>query len=147
MQSLGDVNQRMLHDISVPTPTDVPVWRQAEIETAKAMVGMLNLPAQLLAGVPLIGNGADGTADHRDGFDGGLLMGNGGNGVYGGNGGNALGIGNGGNGGDGAGPNRNGGNGGTCTKYDGGIGIGGQGTAGSSNAGNPGGQGGRGGRC
>jgi hypothetical protein len=140
-QSLWDANQAMLHDISVPTPTDIPVWRQGEIEAEKAVVGLLNLPTELLIGVPLIGNGADGTPTHPGGFDGGLLDGNGGNGIDGGNGGNSGFIGGqGGDGADGTWAHPNGGNGGDG--WEGG-GRGGQGY--SAPFSDPGGNGGNGG--
>ena len=50
----------------------------------------------------MIGHGADGTAAHPDGYNGGWLIGTGGNGVDGGSGGNAGFIGNGGAGSAGA---------------------------------------------
>ena len=52
-------------------------------------------------GILWIGDGADGTADHPDGGNGGLLWGDGGNAYHGGIGGNAGLIGSGGNGGTG----------------------------------------------
>ncbi|MDT4998877.1 MAG: hypothetical protein QOK12_982, partial [Mycobacterium sp.] len=89
-----------------------------------------------------IGNGADGTAVHPDGFNGGLFFGDGGKGyspttpgAYGGNGGAAgLFFGSGGDGGNGADgdvslnlPGGNGGNGGAASTF---IGNGGTGGAG-----------------
>ena len=83
-------------------------------------LAVVNAPTQALTGRPMVGNGADGTAAHPNGYDGGILSGNGGNGysepagsgLPGGNGGNAGMRGNGGNGG-------NGGSGrpGTCLLY------------------------------
>jgi hypothetical protein len=46
----------------------------------QAALNAVNAPTQALAGRPLIGNGADGTAAHPNGGDGGLLYGDGGNG-------------------------------------------------------------------
>src|SRR5882757_9108612 len=87
-----------------------------------------------------IGNGADGTALHPDGFNGGLFFGDGGKGyspttpgAYGGNGGNAgMFIGSGGSGGTGAAGDAvtaggSGGNGGAASLF---IGNGGSGGAG-----------------
>ncbi|WP_459797547.1 PE family protein, partial [Mycobacterium riyadhense] len=72
------------------------------------LLGAINAPAQALFGRPLIGNGANGTAENLNGGAGGILYGNGGNGfsqtttgVAGGSGGSAGLIGNGGNGGAG----------------------------------------------
>ncbi|WP_415837764.1 PGRS repeat-containing protein, partial [Smaragdicoccus niigatensis] len=92
----------------------------------------------------LVCNGADGTADHPDGQNGGLIRGNGGNGydsttdgVSGGNGGSGGRFsGNGGNGGDGgsAAAGGNGGNAGRLRGDGGSGGNGGSGTAGTNGA-------------
>jgi hypothetical protein len=141
-ESLSNANQALLHDISVSTPTDVPVWQQAVITVEKAVVWVINEPTMLIIGRPLIGNGADGTAAHPDGYAGGLLDGNGGNGVNGGNGGNAgLLGGNGGDGADGTADHPNGGNGGDVS----GPGRAGNGGNGYNNFYGPGGNGGNGG--
>src|SRR5882757_9593645 len=92
-----------------------------------------------------VGNGADGTAAHPDGFNGGLFAGSGGNGfsgtavgASGGNGGSAgLFVGNGGAGGAGADGNAttdggNGGSGGAGGRFVGNGGAGGAGGAGAT---------------
>jgi len=140
-ESLSNANQALLYDISVPTPTDVPVWQQAVITVEKAVVWVINAPTMLIIGLPLIGNGADGTAAHPDGYPGGLLDGNGGNGADGGDGGNAgLLAGTGGHGADGTADHPNGGNGGDAY-----VGNGGNGGNGYNNPNGPGGNGGNGG--
>ncbi|AMC52597.1 PE-PGRS family protein PE_PGRS52 [Mycobacterium tuberculosis variant bovis BCG] len=86
------------------------LYAAAESHTVEQMVlNAINAPTQTLFGRPLIGDGANGTAENPDGQNGGLLFGNGGNGftqttagVAGGNGGSAGLIGNGGAGGIGA---------------------------------------------
>ncbi len=83
------------------------LYAAAESHTVEQMVlNAINAPTQTLFGRPLIGDGANGTAENPDGQNGGLLFGNGGNGftqttagVAGGNGGSAGLIGNGGAGG------------------------------------------------
>ncbi|MCV7076809.1 PE family protein, partial [Mycobacterium szulgai] len=115
----------------------------------QTVLNVINTPTQTLLGRPLIGDGATGTATHPNGFDGGLLYGNGGNGYspstgVGGNGGAAGLIGNGGMGGTGGSTGNSGfagGNGG-----DGGmlVGFGGIGGFGGSST-NTGGAGGTGG--
>lgn len=85
------------------------LYAAAESHTVEQMVlNAINAPTQTLFGRPLIGDGANGTAENPDGQNGGLLFGNGGNGftqttagVAGGNGGSAGLIGNGGAGGGG----------------------------------------------
>ncbi len=88
------------------------LYAAAESHTVEQMVlNAINAPTQTLFGRPLIGDGANGTAENPDGQNGGLLFGNGGNGGAGGFGagtggnggvgGNAVLIGNGGNGGNG----------------------------------------------
>lgn len=88
------------------------LYAAAESHTVEQMVlNAINAPTQTLFGRPLIGDGANGTAENPDGQNGGLLFGNGGNGGAGGAGGNgggdggpggaAFGLGNGGNGGNG----------------------------------------------
>lgn len=85
------------------------LYAAAESHTVEQMVlNAINAPTQTLFGRPLIGDGANGTAENPDGQNGGLLFGNGGNGftqttagVAGGNGGSAGLIGNGGDGGAG----------------------------------------------
>ncbi|CMO01660.1 PE-PGRS family protein [Mycobacterium tuberculosis] len=80
------------------------LYAAAESHTVEQMVlNAINAPTQTLFGRPLIGDGANGTAENPDGQNGGLLFGNGGNGftqttagVAGGNGGSAGLIGNGG---------------------------------------------------
>lgn len=111
------------------------LYAAAESHTVEQMVlNAINAPTQTLFGRPLIGDGANGTAENPDGQNGGLLFGNGGNGftqttagVAGGNGGSA---GTGGAGGDG----------GNAALL---IGTGGDGGDGVPPA--PGGQGGKGG--
>lgn len=79
------------------------LYAAAESHTVEQMVlNAINAPTQTLFGRPLIGDGANGTAENPDGQNGGLLFGNGGNGftqttagVAGGNGGSAGLIGNG----------------------------------------------------
>jgi hypothetical protein len=81
----------------------------ANASPLQAALNAINAPAEALMGRPLIGNGANGTATHPDGGEGGLLYGNGGNGfdntatpgAVGGAGGDAGLIGNGGSGGSG----------------------------------------------
>lgn len=71
------------------------LYAAAESHTVEQMVlNAINAPTQTLFGRPLIGDGANGTAENPDGQNGGLLFGNGGNGftqttagVAGGNGG------------------------------------------------------------
>lgn len=73
------------------------LYAAAESHTVEQMVlNAINAPTQTLFGRPLIGDGANGTAENPDGQNGGLLFGNGGNGftqttagVAGGNGGSA----------------------------------------------------------
>ncbi len=85
------------------------LYAAAESHTVEQMVlNAINAPTQTLFGRPLIGDGANGTAENPDGQNGGLLFGNGGNGftqttagVAGGNGGSAGLIGSGGAGGGG----------------------------------------------
>ena len=89
-QAVSTANQTMLHDISVPTPTTVPLWQQAEITAEKAIKGVINEPTELTVGRPLIGNGATGTAAHPDGFNAGRLDGNGGRGGNGGSNGQLV---------------------------------------------------------
>ncbi|CKO85038.1 PE-PGRS family protein [Mycobacterium tuberculosis] len=112
------------------------LYAAAESHTVEQMVlNAINAPTQTLFGRPLIGDGANGTAENPDGQNGGLgagsgAKGNGGNGGDGGKGGDAQLIGNGGNGG-------NGGKGGTGLM----PGINGTGGAGGSRgqiSGNPG---------
>lgn len=99
------------------------LYAAAESHTVEQMVlNAINAPTQTLFGRPLIGDGANGTAENPDGQNGGLLFGNGGNGftqttagVAGGNGGSAGLIGNGGAGGGG-------GSGGSDTAGHGGTG-------------------------
>ncbi|WP_263990408.1 PE family protein, partial [Mycobacterium conspicuum] len=75
----------------------------------RGALAVVNKPTEALTGRPMVGNGANGTAAHPDGYDGGILSGNGGNGysqpagsgLPGGNGGNAGMHGNGGKGGNG----------------------------------------------
>ncbi|WP_415624078.1 PE family protein, partial [Mycobacterium intermedium] len=94
----------------------------AYADTEAIVVAALNDRSEKLLGRPMIGNGADGTAEHPDGGPGGLLYGNGGKGYSqdnspnaagkrGGSGGAAGLIGNGGAGGSG-GSGAPGGNGG-----------------------------------
>ncbi|PHP02068.1 PE family protein, partial [Mycobacterium tuberculosis variant bovis] len=135
------------------------LYAAAESHTVEQMVlNAINAPTQTLFGRPLIGDGANGTAENPDGQNGGLLFGNGGNGftqttagVAGGNGGSAGLIGNGGAGGIGGAGTGTGGHGGA-----GGAGgrawlwgTGGAGGAGAAaaigNAVTPGGAGGAGG--
>lgn len=74
------------------------LYAAAESHTVEQMVlNAINAPTQTLFGRPLIGDGANGTAENPDGQNGGLLFGNGGNGftqttagVAGGNGGSAA---------------------------------------------------------
>lgn len=74
------------------------LYAAAESHTVEQMVlNAINAPTQTLFGRPLIGDGANGTAENPDGQNGGLLFGNGGNGftqttagVAGGNGGSAV---------------------------------------------------------
>lgn len=76
------------------------LYAAAESHTVEQMVlNAINAPTQTLFGRPLIGDGANGTAENPDGQNGGLLFGNGGNGftqttagVAGGNGGSAGGC-------------------------------------------------------
>lgn len=83
------------------------LYAAAESHTVEQMVlNAINAPTQTLFGRPLIGDGANGTAENPDGQNGGLLFGNGGNGftqttagVAGGNGADGGNGGNGGNGG------------------------------------------------
>src|SRR6516225_7747391 len=51
-------------------------------------LAVVNAPTRALTGRPMVGNGANGTAAHPNGYDGGILSGNGGNGGIRGNGGN-----------------------------------------------------------
>ncbi|MCN4339525.1 PE family protein, partial [Mycobacterium tuberculosis] len=96
------------------------LYAAAESHTVEQMVlNAINAPTQTLFGRPLIGDGANGTAENPDGQNGGLLFGNGGNGftqttagVAGGNGGSAGLIGNGGAGGIGGAGTGTGGHGG-----------------------------------
>uniref|UniRef100_UPI003B3A9529 PGRS repeat-containing protein n=1 Tax=Mycolicibacter arupensis TaxID=342002 RepID=UPI003B3A9529 len=90
-------------------------------DIGRALTDLINGPSQLLTGRPLIGDGADGTAENAAGGDGGWLFGDGGNGWnntepggMGGAGGNAGLFGKGGDGGAGAdgGLGGNGGDGG-----------------------------------
>lgn len=75
------------------------LYAAAESHTVEQMVlNAINAPTQTLFGRPLIGDGANGTAENPDGQNGGLLFGNGGNGftqttagVAGGNGGSEIG--------------------------------------------------------
>lgn len=84
------------------------LYAAAESHTVEQMVlNAINAPTQTLFGRPLIGDGANGTAENPDGQNGGLLFGNGGDALglvgVGGNGGNAgtgFGANTGGNGGD-----------------------------------------------
>lgn len=123
------------------------LYAAAESHTVEQMVlNAINAPTQTLFGRPLIGDGANGTAENPDGQNGGLLFGNGGNGftqttagVAGGNGGSGHAGGHGGNGG-GAGLLGGGGTGGN----GGGGGQGGLGAAAGGVDGN-GGNGGKGG--
>lgn len=86
------------------------LYAAAESHTVEQMVlNAINAPTQTLFGRPLIGDGANGTAENPDGQNGGLLFGNGGKGGVGAAGGLAGQIGNGGSGGSGGA----GGNGGT----------------------------------
>lgn len=119
------------------------LYAAAESHTVEQMVlNAINAPTQTLFGRPLIGDGANGTAENPDGQNGGLLFGNGGNGftqttagVAGGNGGSAGLIGNGGAGG-GGGAGAAGGLGGNGGWLYGNGGAGGQGaTAGAGGAG------------
>ena len=79
----------------------------ANASPLQAALNAINAPTEALMGRPLVGNGANGTATHPDGGEGGLLYGNGGNGfdntanpgAVGGAGGDAGLIGNGGSGG------------------------------------------------
>lgn len=125
------------------------LYAAAESHTVEQMVlNAINAPTQTLFGRPLIGDGANGTAENPDGQNGGLLFGNGGNGftqttagVAGGNGGSAGLIGNGGAGGGG-------GNGGAIFNAGtpGAAGTGGDGGVGGTGAaGGKGGAGGSGG--
>lgn len=97
------------------------LYAAAESHTVEQMVlNAINAPTQTLFGRPLIGDGANGTAENPDGQNGGLLFGNGGNGFtqttagviangsfapsfvgFGGNGGNGVNGGTGGTGGSG----------------------------------------------
>ncbi|MCN4266082.1 PE family protein, partial [Mycobacterium tuberculosis] len=147
------------------------LYAAAESHTVEQMVlNAINAPTQTLFGRPLIGDGANGTAENPDGQNGGLLFGNGGNGftqttagVAGGNGGSAGLIGNGGAGAAG-GLGGTGGTGGTggkgglntdglssATSGTGGTGgtggKGGTGGAGDDSAGGTGGTGGAGGNA
>lgn len=98
------------------------LYAAAESHTVEQMVlNAINAPTQTLFGRPLIGDGANGTAENPDGQNGGLLFGNGGAGGAGG----AGGIGAGGAGGFGAVLFGNGGAGGSGAP--GGIGAGGNG--------------------
>ena len=133
------------------------------------ILAVINAPTNVLLGRPLIGDGANGTVAHPNGWAGGLLIGNGGNGysqtgnpVAGGAGGAAGLIGNGGLGGAGGagaaggaggtggwlfGNGGGGGNGGIASRADGiGAFTGGTGGAGGAaglwGAGGSGGQGG-----
>ncbi len=57
------------------------LYAAAESHTVEQMVlNAINAPTQTLFGRPLIGDGANGTAENPDGQNGGLLFGNGGNG-------------------------------------------------------------------
>lgn len=121
------------------------LYAAAESHTVEQMVlNAINAPTQTLFGRPLIGDGANGTAENPDGQNGGLLFGNGGNGftqttagVAGGNGGSAGLIGNGGAGG--AGGIGAGGAGGFGAVLFGNGGAGGSGAPGGIGAGGNGG--------
>ncbi|WP_079096250.1 PE family protein, partial [Mycobacterium tuberculosis] len=59
------------------------LYAAAESHTVEQMVlNAINAPTQTLFGRPLIGDGANGTAENPDGQNGGLLFGNGGNGGH-----------------------------------------------------------------
>lgn len=130
------------------------LYAAAESHTVEQMVlNAINAPTQTLFGRPLIGDGANGTAENPDGQNGGLLFGNGGNGftqttagVAGGSGGAPTGSGTGGKGGAG-GDGGDGADGGAATGVgDGGDGgNGGNGGNGGTGVGSPGGLGGAGG--
>ncbi|CAJ1497747.1 cellulase family glycosylhydrolase [[Mycobacterium] holstebronense] len=109
-------------------------------DLGRQVTDLINSPSLLLTGRPLIGDGADGTAEHHNGGDGGWLFGNGGNGWnntesggMGGAGGAAGMFGDGGRGGDGAdgglgAHGGDGGNGGWLMGYGGAGGDAGNGT-------------------
>ena len=106
-------------------------------------LSLINAPAEALAGRPLIGNGANGTAANPNGGGGGILYGNGGNGYS-----QAAGSGlNGGSGGSAGlfGHGGNGGNGGSASSAGGVGGNGGSGGSGGLLGGGGGGNGGNGG--
>lgn len=136
-------------NIYTPIHTGIEEWIQSDI--GKQIDDVINAPFTLLTGRELIGDGADGTALHPNGFDGGWLFGDGGDGWHstltgsgGGDGGAAGMFGNGGAGGDG-GAGGGGGAGGAGGSL---MGVGGAGGAGGAGAaevtGGAGGQGGAG---
>ncbi|MBI3692934.1 MAG: hypothetical protein HY239_20310, partial [Mycolicibacterium aromaticivorans] len=142
------VHAPSLHGMALPAPNSL-----VAAKTPRANAAPYIDPITVLTGRPLVGNGADGTADSPNGKAGGWLFGNGGDGwsapsnsgMAGGNGGLAGLVGNGGRGGTGA-AGQAGGNGGSALWF----GAGGRGGAGgtatvSGQAGGNGGAGGQGG--
>ncbi|MEB3069819.1 cellulase family glycosylhydrolase [[Mycobacterium] vasticus] len=105
--ALADPNTLLLQYFYTPLHTGIEGWINSDL--GAQVNNLINQPFLALTGRALIGDGADGTAEHADGGDGGWLFGDGGNGWantaadgMGGAGGNAGMFGNGGSGGGGA---------------------------------------------
>ncbi|MGB3332700.1 MAG: PGRS repeat-containing protein, partial [Mycobacterium sp.] len=101
--AVADPNTLLLQYFYTPIHTGIEGWINSDL--GEQLNNLINQPFLALTGRALIGDGADGTAEHPDGGDGGWLFGDGGNGWtntgsdgMGGAGGNAGMFGNGGTG-------------------------------------------------